>query len=259
MQLIDTHSHLDFDDFAHDRAHVLAKAKAQGLSHIVVLGVTQARWAALWAQVESEPMLYGALGLHPAFLAQHSEGDIAHLRAWLTRLAGHTKLCAVGECGLDYFLEHLDQAAQQSLFEAQLALACEFDLPVLLHVRRAHAQALATLKRYKPARGGIVHAFSGSLEQAREYAKLGFKVGLGGAGTWPQALKMQRMIKALPDECIVLETDSPDMAPAMYPNMRNSPTHLPAICEALAAIRGIDAKALAALSSANARALFGWP
>ncbi|MGH8357303.1 MAG: TatD family hydrolase, partial [Pseudomonas sp.] len=177
---------------------------------------------------------------------------------WLTRLNGHRQLCAVGEIGLDYFLEQLDRERQQSLFEAQLKLAVDFQLPALLHVRRSHAAVIATLKRIRLPRGGIIHAFAGSQEEAREYIKLGFKLGLGGAATWPQALRMHKVIARLPPESVVLETDSPDMAPVMYPGQRNSPEHLPDICAALAERMGISSSALAEASTRNACELFNW-
>ncbi|WP_019363288.1 TatD family hydrolase, partial [Pseudomonas asplenii] len=151
-----------------------------------------------------------------------------------------------------------DRERQQALFEAQLKLAADFELPALLHVRRSHAATIATLKRFRLARGGIIHAFAGSREEAREYLKLGFKLGLGGAGTWPQALRLSKVIAELPLEAVVLETDSPDMAPVMFPGMRNSPEHLPAICAALAELMGISPQTLATASSANACALFNW-
>ena len=178
---------------------------------------------------------------------------------WLTRLKGHPQLCAVGEIGLDYYVEGLDKARQQQVFEAQLELAAEFDLPALLHVRRSHADVIATLKRHKLKRSGVIHAFAGSREEAREYIKLGFKLGLGGAATWPQALRMHRVIAELPLDSVVLETDSPDMAPAMYPNQRNSPEHLPDICNALAALMNVSPEQLAQASTRNAHDLFGWP
>lgn len=258
MNLIDTHTHLDFADFDADRAQVIARSQAIGVERMVVIGVHQDHWQRLWQLVEQEPALYGALGLHPAFLHQHQPQHLHQLREWLTRLAGHPKLCAIGEVGLDYYIEDADRPAQQQLFEDQLALAQEFTLPVLLHVRRAHAAVIATLKRHRLARGGIVHAFSGSWEEAREYIKLGFKLGLGGAGTWPHALRMHKVLRQLPLEAIVLETDAPDIVPASHPGLRNSPEHLPAICEALAALRHISAQELAAASSTNARQLFGW-
>ncbi|MVW76726.1 TatD family hydrolase [Pseudomonas xionganensis] len=259
MHLIDTHTHLDFPDFDADRTAVLARSRAQGVEKLVVLGVYQANWQRLWDLVQAEDDLYAAFGLHPVYLDQHQPAHLHELHDWLQRLAGQPKLCAVGEFGLDYFLEQLDRSQQQQLFEAQLRLAMELELPALLHVRRAHAATIATLKRLKPARGGIIHAFSGSLEEAREYIKLGFKLGLGGAPTWPQALRLRKVVAQLPLEALVLETDSPDMAPAMYPNQRNSPEYLPAICAALAELRGISPDELAEASSQNARTLFGWP
>ena len=258
MHLIDTHTHLDFPDFDPDRACLLARSRALGVRQMVVLGVYQDNWQRLWDGVQTDPQLYAAFGLHPVYLEQHRPEHVRELGQWLERLAGHPQLCAVGEIGLDYFLPELDRDAQQALFEAQLSLAAGASLPALLHVRRSHAPVIATLKRFRLKRGGIIHAFAGSREEAREYIKLGFKLGLGGAATWPQALRLRKVIADLPLESIVLETDSPDMAPFMYPNQRNSPEHLPAICEALAGVMGISAEVLAEASTANACEVFGW-
>ncbi|BBP61535.1 TatD family hydrolase [Pseudomonas sp. St316] len=258
MELIDTHTHLDFPDFDADRPALLAESRALGVRQMVVLGVYRDNWQRVWDLVQSDPDLHAALGLHPVYLDEHRPDDVAHLRDWLSRLAGHRQLCAVGEIGLDYYIQTLDRDRQQALFEAQLKLAVEFELPALIHVRRSHAAVIATLKRISPTRAGIIHAFAGSLEEAREYIKLGFKLGLGGAATWPQALRMQRVLAKLPLEAVVLETDSPDMAPAMFPGQRNSPAHLPDICAALAQIIGISPERLAEASTNNARALFNW-
>jgi len=258
MQLIDTHTHLDFPDFDADRPQLLADSRALGVEKIVVLGVYQSNWQRVWDLVQTDSQLYAAFGLHPVYLNEHRPEHVVELGQWLSRLAGHPQVCAVGEIGLDYFLPELDREGQQQLFEAQLQLAADFALPALLHVRRSHAQVIATLKRFKLQRGGIVHAFAGSREEAREYIKLGFKLGLGGAATWPQALRLRKVIVDLPLDAIVLETDSPDMAPAMYPNQRNSPQHLPDICRALAEVMGISPDALASASTTNACELFGW-
>lgn len=258
MRLIDTHTHLDFPDFDADRDAVLARSRALGVQRMVVLGVYQANWQRLWHLVEANEGLYAAFGLHPVYLDEHQPQHLDELRDWLSRLAGQPKLCAVGEFGLDYYLENLDRQRQQAVFEAQLNLAAEFELPALLHVRRAHATTIATLKRFRLARGGIIHAFAGSYEEAREYIKLGFRLGLGGAATWPQANRLRKVVAQLPLESIVLETDSPDMAPAMHPNQRNSPEYLTDICSELAALRGVTAEELAAASSRNADELFGW-
>jgi len=258
MRLIDTHTHLDFPDFDTDRDAVLARSRALGVQRMVVLGVYQANWQRLWHLVEANEGLYAAFGLHPVYLDEHQPQHLDELRDWLSRLAGQPKLCAVGEFGLDYYLENLDRHRQQAVFEAQLELAAEFELPALLHVRRAHAATIATLKRFRLKRGGIIHAFAGSQEEAREYIKLGFRLGLGGAATWPQANRLRQVVAGLPLDAIVLETDAPDMAPAMHPYQRNSPEYLADICAELAALRGVSAEELATASSRNADELFGW-
>jgi len=258
VELIDTHTHLDFPDFDSDRRDVLAHSRTVGVRRMVVLGVYQQNWQRVWDLVHADEGLFAAFGLHPVYLDEHRPADLSALGDWLSRLQGHRQLCAVGEIGLDYFLEHLDRDRQQSLFEAQLKLAVDFQLPALLHVRRSHAAVIATLKRIRLRRGGIIHAFAGSREEAREYIKLGFKLGLGGAATWPQALRMHKVLAQLPLDAVVLETDSPDMAPAMFPGQRNSPEHLPAICTALAERMGTDALLLAEASTRNACELFNW-
>lgn len=258
MRLIDTHNHLDFPAFDTDRQAVLAHCRALGIERQILLGVQRRDWQRIWDLACTEPDLYAAFGLHPVYLAQHDAADLEALGDWLRRLRGQAKLCAVGECGLDYYLPDLDRERQQALFEAQLRLAAEADLPVLLHVRRAHAPTIATLKRLRLPRAGIVHAFSGSHEEAREYLKLGFKLGLGGAATWPQARRLSRVIAELPLDAVVLETDAPDMPPAMHPGARNSPEYLPGICTALAALMGIEPETLANASTHNACELFGW-
>ncbi len=258
MQLIDTHTHLDFEMFDDDRAQVIARARNAGVERIVVLGVHAANWQRVWQLACDEPSVHAALGLHPVFLEEHQDAHVQQLRDWLERLRGEPKLCAVGEIGLDYYIDNPDIERQQRLLEAQLALAADFSLPALLHVRRAHAPMIATLKRYKLERSGVIHAFSGSWEEAREYLRLGFRLGLGGAGTWPQAQRMHRVLRQLPLEAIVLETDAPDIPPAGHAGERNSPELLPEICRRLADLKGIDAHALAAASYRNSCELFGW-
>lgn len=258
MQLIDTHTHLDFEHFDADREQVLARCSAAGVERIVVLGVHEGNWQRVWQLASTQPAVHAALGLHPVFLDRHRDAHLHELRNWLQRLHGERKLCALGEIGLDYYIDTPDTERQQQLLEAQLDMAAEFALPVLLHVRRAHAPMIATLKRHRLAHSGIVHAFSGSWEEAREYLRLGFKLGLGGAGTWPQARRMQRVLRQLPLESIVLETDAPDIPPVGHGGERNSPELLPEICRTLAEFKGIGADELAAASYRNSCELFGW-
>lgn len=258
MRLIDTHTHLDFEDFDGDRQSVLEHCQRLGVERVVVLGVYQRNLQRVWDLALQVPSVHAALGLHPIYLDEHRPAHLADLRDRLARLAGHPKLCAVGEIGLDYYVPSLDRARQQELFDSQLQMAADFNLPALLHVRRSHADTIAALKRFKLKRAGIVHAFAGSREEAKEYIKLGFKLGLGGAATWPQALRMHRVIAELPLDSVVLETDAPDMAPSMYPGLRNSPEHLPDICNALADWMSVPAERLAEVSTLNAMAVFGW-
>ncbi len=255
MRLIDTHTHLDFPEFDADRTRLLDNAAARGVERMVVLGVFQGNFQRVWDLACADERLVAALGLHPIYLDQHRPEHVLELRQWLERLHSDRQLCAVGEFGLDYYVETLDRQRQQDLFEAQLQMACDFELPALLHVRRSHAQVIATLKRYKPDRAGVIHAFAGSYEEAREYIKLGFKLGLGGAATWPQALRLRKTIARLPLDSIVLETDSPDMAPAMFPGQRNSPEHLPEIAQALASVMAVQVETLAEASTRNALAV----
>lgn len=258
LRLIDTHTHLDFPDFDADRPSLMARASARGVERMVVLGVHQANFQRVWDLACSDSRLAAALGLHPVYLEEHQPSHIEQLRAWLERLRGDGRLCAVGEFGLDYYLPELDKVRQQRLFEAQLQMACDFQLPALLHVRRSHAQVIAALKRYRPMRAGIIHAFAGSYEEAREYIKLGFRLGLGGAATWPQAVRLRRTVTRLPLDSVVLETDAPDMAPVMHPGVRNSPEHLPDIAHSLAESMGVPVEQLAEASTRNACELFGW-
>lgn len=258
MRYIDTHTHLDFPVFADDRDSVVARCRRAGVERMVVLGVSQSNWQRVWTLAESVPGIHAAFGMHPVFLDEHRDEHLAQLHGWLARLAQHPACCAVGEIGLDFFVPGLDREHQHRLFAAQLDLAAEFELPVLLHVRRAHAPTIALLKQLKLPRAGIVHAFSGSLEEAREYIRLGFKLGLGGAGTWPQARRMHRVIAQLPGDSLVLETDSPDMAPAFQPHARNTPANLPQICEILADLRGETPETLARTCWHNSCELFGW-
>ena len=256
--LIDTHNHLDYPGFDAERPALLAECARLGVVRQVLIGVERQQWPQLWRVATGNPGLYAAPGLHPLYLSRHQEADLEALRAFCLEHREEERLCALGEIGLDYFIASPDKPRQAWFFEQQVRLAMELDLPVLLHVRRAHADVVKILKRLRPPRAGIAHAFSGSYEEAREYLRLGFKLGLGGAPTWPQAKRLQRVLPRLPLDSIVLETDAPDMPPVMHPDVRNSPTHLPTICAALAPLWQISAETLAATTTHNACAVFGW-
>lgn len=261
ISLIDSHCHLDFPEFDHDRAQVLQRCRQRGVDSLILAATCRQHWPRLWQLVDcsASPRLYGSLGLHPYFLHLHQHADLAELRRQLQLLRGNSGLCAIGEIGLDYQLTQPDRQQQQFYLLHQLQLAREFDLPVILHVRKAHADMLAILKQQQLARAGVVHAFNGSLEQAREYIKLGFMLGIGGAYTWPQARKLRRMLPQLPLDSLVLETDSPDMPPVFAAGQRNQPDNLPEIAAIIAELHQVELTKLACRTSANCRRIFNLP
>ncbi|MEA3276631.1 MAG: TatD family hydrolase [Pseudomonadota bacterium] len=252
MDLIDTHCHLDVEAFDADRDRVIGAARAAGVVGVVVPGIQAAGWPGLLALCDSAPDLYPALGLHPVYLSQHREEDVTALE----RVLADNRPVAVGEIGLDFFVGELDRGRQGDLFEAQLAVAAQAGLPVLLHVRKAHDQVLAMLKRIRVP-GGIVHAFGGSLQQAHRYIDLDFKLGFGGMLTFERSRKLRALARELPAEAMVLETDAPDLTVAAHRGERNSPEYLPDVLAALASVRGEDPTAVAAQTTRNARELLG--
>ena len=247
MELIDTHCHLDVADFDADRPQVLQQCRDRGIRRIVVPAIAAPGWDGLLALCRAEPGLYPALGLHPVFLDRHTDADLDALPA---RLAAERPV-AVGEIGLDFYVPELDRKRQQALFEAQLEIAREAGLPVLLHVRKAHDQVLAALKRIRVP-GGIAHAFNGSLQQAGQYLDLGFRLGFGGTLTYEGSHKIRKLARALPEEALVLETDAPDMVVAGHRGERNSPAYLVDIVAALAEVRQQPVGELAAMTTRNA-------
>ena len=252
MELIDTHCHLDVEEFAADRQAVLARARENGVRGIVVPGVLADTWDTLLDFCNSDACLYPALGLHPAYLDRHRDADLLRLET----LLAEQRPVAVGEIGLDYYLDGLDRDRQQQLFEAQLELARAAGLPVILHVRKAHDPVLQTLQRIRVA-GGICHAFNGSLQQAQRYIELGFRLGFGGMLTFARSSKLRALAKALPLDALVLETDAPDMTVEQHRGERNSPEYLPYCLAALAEVRGEPEAFVAAQTTLNARAVLG--
>jgi len=248
MELIDSHCHLDVSAFADDRQAVLARAHHSGVVGIVVPGIQAAGWQALLALCDEETGLYPALGLHPVFLDQHRPADLQLLEAELVA----QRPVAVGEIGLDFHVDGLDRERQQQLFESQLLLASAAGLPVILHVRKAHDQVLATLRRVR-VRGGICHAFNGSLQQASQYSDLGFRFGFGGMLTYERSTRLRKLACALPLEAMVLETDAPDMTVSRHQGERNSPEYLPYCLAALAGVRDEDPEEVARVTTANVR------
>ena len=249
---IDTHCHLDAAEFDSDRDAEYARAVAGGVAVQVVPAVSRDNFAAVAATCERYPGCLPAWGLHPMYIDVHRPEHLVDLRAQIEA----QRPVAVGEIGLDLFVRDLDYATQEFFYVEQLKIAKDYDLPVLLHCRKANDQLLKHL-RQTGVRGGIAHAFNGSPQQANEFIKLGFKLGFGGAFTWPRANNLRRLAVDLPLEAIVLETDSPDIPPVWIGRGRNAPGELPRIAQTLAELRGLDIDSVARATTRNARELFG--
>ena len=260
---IDTHCHLDAAEFDTDRDAVRHDAATQGVVHCVIPAVERSNWDTVQQLAHQHGDSY-AVGIHPLFTGRADDGDLALLTRQLDAHHADPRLVAVGEIGLDYFVPGLDLARQEQFYRAQLQLARRFDLPVIVHVRRSADRLLKGL-RDCPVQGGIAHAFNGSLQQARAFIALGFKLGFGGAVTYERALQLRRLAAELPAEALVMETDAPDIPPHwLYttaeqraqgqPQGRNAPAELPRIASVVAQLRGQLLPAWADTTTANALA-----
>ena len=244
---IDTHCHLDAAEFDADRDTVHSAALAAGLSKMVVPAINLDHFATVRECCKNYSGCLPAYGIHPLHVMQAKEQDIEALRSWLNG----NKAVAVGEIGLDYFVTGIDPVRQERFFAAQLEVARAQNLPVLLHLRRAVDQGLKYLRRARVC-GGIAHAFNGSRQQAEELIRLGFKIGLGGAMTFPGSRHIRELAATLPLDALVLETDAPDIPPVWLERGRNSPAELPRIAAVLAELRQISVEEVATASRAAA-------
>jgi TatD DNase family protein len=232
--LIDSHCHIDFADFDDDRAMVIAQCQQLSINTLVVPGTQAASWANLLALSQTYPAIHVALGIHPYFLDAFQPSDLQLLS---DLIATHRqRIVAVGEIGLDGSLTH-NYAQQLEVFSQQLALASTFALPVILHHRHSHNDLIRLLKQQRFNFGGIIHAFSGSFQEAQRYIDLGFKLGIGGTITYQRAVKTRDVVSQVPLDSLVLETDAPDMPPTGLQGLRNSPVNLPLVLKALVALR----------------------
>lgn len=252
IDLYDSHCHLDAAEFDADREQVLGRARAAGVSRQLVPAVSRDAWPGLKRLCADNAGLRPAYGLHPMFLDRHQPGHLQELDAWLDA----ERPAAVGECGLDHFVDGLDPVQQRHYFLAQLALARDHDLPVVLHARRAVDEVIASLRRIGGLRG-VVHSWSGSDEQARQLFALGFHLGIGGTVTYERARRLRRTVAGMPLEFLLLETDAPDQPDALHRGQRNEPAHLPTVLATVAELRGQSPREVAAATVANAERLFG--
>lgn len=249
--LIDSHSHFDDGSFDTDRAQALARARAAGVKIQIIPSISAAFWPRLRATCRAYPGLYPAYGLHPMFLSEHQPEHLSELETWLVE----EQAVAVGECGLDYYSPELDPKAQRHYFLAQLSIARNLQLPVIIHARHAVDEVLQALRK-QPGLRGVVHSFSGSLQQAQQLCELGFCLSFGGPLTYERAKRLRQVVQALPIEALLIETDAPDQPLSSHRGERNEPAYLPEVLSTLASLRNTDANTLAAQLYQNTLKVF---
>ncbi len=253
--LFDTHAHYDAEQFDPDRDQVLEALPSRGVSLVVDPGCDIPSSRAALALAEKYPFLYAAVGYHPESCAPYRPEELDILRD----MARHPKVVAIGEIGLDYYWEeNPPKELQQQVFRRQMALAEELDLPVIVHDREAHADALAMVREFPRVRG-VFHCFSGSAEMARELVKLGWMVSFTGVLTYKNARKALDAAEAVPLDRLMIETDSPYMAPVPHRGKRNDSGYLIHICEKLAEIKGISPEECARITLENGKQFFHIP
>ena len=250
--LFDTHTHFDAEQFDADRDEVLSGLPARGVSLAVNPGCDIPSSRAAIALAEQYPFLYAAIGYHPENCGPYVESDLEIFR----EMAKHPKVVAIGEIGLDYYWEeNPPKEFQQQVFRAQMQLARELDLPVIVHDREAHADSLAIVKEFPDVRG-VFHCYSGSVELAKELVKLGWMISFTGVLTYKNARKAVEVAEAIPIEHLMIETDSPYMAPVPHRGKRNDSGYVLHICEKLAEIKGISTEECARITLENGKRFF---
>ena len=258
-ELIDTHCHLNFQRYDHDREAALARAKAAGVSRIIIPAIDLPSCGEALELARAHPGIHAALGVHPNSARDFSRACLDEIRA----LACQPKVVAIGEIGLDYYWDKCPPDLQRQALEAQLALAAELELPVILHNREAGDDLLAVLEAYASAapqglrdRLGVLHSFSASAQMAQRAIELGFYIGFTGPITYKKAAELRAVAAKVPLERLLIETDGPFLAPQARRGKRNEPAYLPMINEKLADVRGISPAEMARHTSVNAQRLF---
>ena len=251
LDLVDTHAHLDDDSFDGDRDAMYQRANAAGVRRWIVPAIDRGNWEAVERLCAGREGAYPAYGLHPLMTGRHTDAHLAELPAWLEC---HGAI-AVGEIGLDFYVEGLDPVRQREIFVRQLDIAKEHDLPVIVHARRAFEETIHTLRRVGGLRG-VVHSFAGSEEQARQLFDLGFHLGIGGPVTYERANRIRRVVASMPLEWLLLETDAPDQPCADRRGKRNEPAFMTDVLDTIAGLRDEPREAIAAATTRNATTLF---
>lgn len=254
IQFIDTHCHFDFPPFSEALTESLETAKQGGITDIIIPAVSQDNFQRIWNLAHEYSQLHAAMGFHPLYLSQFQESHFEKLTDFLMRKS--QKCVAVGEIGLDLYMEDPQFERQQILLQRQLKLAKQFDLPVILHSRKTHDQLVAMLRRYEVPAGGVVHGFAGSLSQAESFVKLGYYIGVGGTITYERANKTRQVMAQLPLSCLVFETDAPDMPVSGFQGEPNRPERIQWVFQSLCELRHESPDEIAQQLYNNSRTLF---
>lgn len=250
--IFDTHAHYDDRQFEEDRAELLGSMQEQGVGMIVDAGSDIASWDKIGQLTEQYPFIYGAIGVHPDEVGELDEEKMQRME----KLLSGEKMVAVGEIGLDYYWDKEKRDLQKKWFIRQLELARQLDLPVIIHSREAAADTMEIMKQHAKGLDGVIHCFSYSLEQAKEYVNMGFYLGIGGVVTFKNAKKLKEVVGKIPLESLVLETDSPYLAPVPNRGKRNSSLNLVYVAEEIAALKGVSYEEVVRQTTENAKKLY---
>ncbi|MEO8288798.1 MAG: TatD family hydrolase [Chloroflexota bacterium] len=256
--LIDTHAHLDFDDYGPDLPEVIHRARDFGLTSIVTIGIEPMDWRRTLEFAEQHSGVFPAIGIHPNSADQTTDATLADLES-LCRSNTGKKVVAIGETGLDFYRDHVAHDVQRASFRAQLELARQLDLPVIIHDRDAHESILEILKADGRGTRGVMHSFSGDLDFARECISLGYMISLAGPVTFRKATDKHAIAREVPLDWLLVETDCPFLTPEPYRGRRNEPAYVAYTAKAIADLRGTSLDIVAKATTDNARRLFGLP
>lgn len=262
--LTDTHCHLDIDRYDEDRAAVIQRAKEQGLTRILIPALDVASSREIVKLAEQEEMIYAAVGVHPNSGTSWTANSLAELR----ELAVHPKVVAIGEIGLDFYREWTPQPLQRKIFREQLMLAAEMELPVVIHDREAHSEIIPVLVDWQEGldaedlalaeKPGVLHSYSGTLNQAEAVLAAGYYLGVTGPVTFKNAIEMQEVAQRAPLERLLIETDGPYLTPHPFRGQRNEPGYVRFVAEKMAELRGMTINEIGRITTENSGRLFGW-
>lgn len=252
--IFESHAHYDDEVFDEDREELLASFREKGIGTVINVGASLAGCKETVELTRQYPFIYGAIGIHPSEVGELHEDNFADLEKWCFL----DKIVAVGETGLDYHWPEPDPALQKEWFERQLVLARQVKLPVIVHSREAAKDTLEIMQAHRAGEiGGVIHCFSYAKEMAREYLNMDFYFGIGGVITFKNSKKLKEAVEYIPMEKILLETDSPYLAPEPNRGRRNSSLNLPYVAQAIADLKGISYEEVVQITEQNARKLFG--